>query len=346
MRHSTLAIVSFFLFAKAAVAGDFWFYEWVNPPVPSQTIEAMSEGGDRENGNITSARAHDVVPSYRQGDKRWIVTGFEYEPYQGQVKALSSLPLANRISVLFSRPPSPVLAAEYLELARSWREHGISGQIKFVGSLPTALEAKIIKPVCELGVRVSFVSSYLPGQDEIENLNSLGECVKVDFSLGRYFRFEEIEILKRLKNVSLGLTNNYFPVTAHVNYLNLIGTPVDLRVVGAIPASDQLTTLGKTEKLTGLFLDMDAFASEEQYSVLEKIDRSIAQKLTMRWAFRAPRELELKAWAQIKPARLQIVAEALTTKGVEEKLRALSADQTEVIIETFSLTSRTFRPEF
>lgn len=335
MRHLALSVLFVSIFLKAAVAGDFWFYEWIDPPTPSKVIKKTSEGGDRENGNIMARTP------LREGDKRWVVTSFDHTPYQGQIRALRLLNSVNRVSVLFSRRPAPVLAEEYLELARHWRENNIEGQFKFIDSLPNQAETAILKPLCELGVRISFITSYFPGDDEIANLNSFGECAKVDFALKRYFRYEDVEIIQQLKNVPLSLTNNYFPVDSHVNNLNLIGASFELRILETVPSADQLAMLTQIKKLSGVFIDMDAFPSAEQYGVFEKLDPQIARKLTLRWAFGGPRDLEFTTWSRLKPARLQIVGEALATSGTEEKLRALSANQTEVIVEMFPLTEHT-----
>lgn len=331
-----LLIAAFFaslLGAKLGLAADFWSYEWLATP----SINGIT-GGDRENGNITTR--HDRPTS---GDRRWVVTEFEADPYREQLKALQKLPGVDRISVLFKRPAAANLADDYVALARAWKTAGLEGQFKFIGTLPTKLEASLLRPVCDLGVSVFFVTNFLPGDEGAESLNSLRGCARVDFSIGRYFKYDEVKVIKKINAVPVSLTNNFFPGYSQIDNLNLIGAPVEVRVQDAFPMQSHVDYLNAIQKLTGVFIDLDMSPNEEQYTVLEKIDRSGGKRLALRFSWAAPRDTDFAALARIKPNRVQVLGEHLRTAGVEQKLRALD---TEVIVENFSINERAFKPEY
>lgn len=331
---SRLLVCLTVVFANTAAAAEFWFYEWMDPPLTnSSRLPAVHAGGDRETGNSR----------LQAGDKRWVVTEFEADPYRDQLKALRNLPGADRISVLFKRPPAAALADDYIALARAWKDSGLEGQFKFVGSLPTALEASLMRPVCDLGVKIFYVTNFLPGDDEIDNLNSLRDCIRIDFVLNRYFKYEDLKTIRKINTIPMTLTNNYFPMWPNVDNLNLSGAAVELRITSALPMENHIKLLNKVAKLTGVIVDLDMYPYPEQYDLLGQIDRSGGKKFSIRFSWGAPRELEFAAWKKLAPNRVQVLAEHLQTAGVEQGLRSLDA---EVIVEMFAIKTRALRPEY
>lgn len=329
---SRLLVCLMLVFSNTALAGDFWFYEWMDPPLKSSSPRP-TVSGDRETGNTR------LQPT----DKRWVITEFDSDPYRDQLKALQELPGVDRISVLFKRPPAAALADDYVALARAWKNRGLDGHFKFVGSLPTKHEASLMRPVCDLGVKLFYVTNFLPGDAEIENLNSLRDCIRIDFVLNRYFRFEDVKVIRKINTIPITLTNNYFPIWANVDNLNLAGAPVELRIARALPMENHIKLLNKVQTLTGVIVDLDMYPYPEQYDLMAKIDRSNGKKFSIRFSWGAPRDIEFAAWKKLAPNRVQVMAEHLQTAGVEQSLRALD---TEVIIEMFAIKSRALRPEF
>ncbi|MBI3555937.1 MAG: hypothetical protein HY074_06725 [Deltaproteobacteria bacterium] len=241
---------------------------------------------------------------------------------------------AQKISLVFKRPPAPSLADDYVAVARAWRSLGIEHQFKFVGFLPTEQEARILAPVCELGTKIIFITNSVPTAYEAANLQTLKSCVEIDFALGRYPKYSDINDFKSLKDLSLVFVNNYFPAYAHVDTLNLIDSPVALRVTDSVPSADQITLLNQVKRLTGLHWEMNLFPQEDQYALFSRLERGPSRRFGLRWTLGTPRDQDVEAWVHARPHRIQVSRDNYQAAGVEGKLHSLDG---EILVEMFQV---------
>ncbi len=295
-----------------AAAADVWFYELREPP---------------RAGHVWNQPLLD-------NNKHWLLTEFEVDPYPGQLPAMREPGNAQKISLVFKRSPAPALADDYVAVARAWRSQGIEHQFKFVGTLPTEQEAKILAPVCELGTKIVFITNSIPTAYEAANLQTLKTCVEVDFALGRYMKYSDVNDFKLLQGLSLVFVNNYFPSYAHVDTLNLIDNPVALRVTDSVPSADQITLLNQVKRLTSLHWELNLFPMDEQYALFSRLERGPSRRFGLRWALGTPRDQDVEAWVHARPHRIQVSRDVFQAAGVENRLRALDG---EVLVEMFSL---------
>ncbi|MBI3542280.1 MAG: hypothetical protein HY075_03260 [Deltaproteobacteria bacterium] len=296
-----------------AAAAEVWFYELRQPP--SDAVAWARPATD--------------------ADHHWALVEFDSYPYPGQLAKLADAGNAERVSLLFKSAPAPALAAEYVELARAWKAQGIAGQLKFQGVLPTADEARLLRPVCDLGVKVFFISSSLPTTYEAGNLATLKDCVEVDLAIGRYLKYGDLKDLKPLAGVQLALVNNYFPQYVHTDTLNLLENPVGLHVGDATPGEDHVALLNTVKRLTSLFWQIDFVPDATQYAILAKLDRSHGRRLSLRWSYGPFRVEDVRAWRQLKADRVQVSAQNFERAELRAELRSLPG---EVVVETFDLS--------
>ena len=300
------------LASQATASADVWFYELREPPTVKHTW----------NQPLTD------------NNKHWILTEFEVDPYPGQLPAMRQPGNAQKISLVFKRPPAPALADDYVALARAWRAEGIENQFKFVGSLPTEQEARILAPVCEQGTKIIFITNSVPTSYEAANLQTLKSCVEIDFALGRYIKYDDLADFKALKNLALVFVNNYFPSYAHVDVLNLIDSPVALRVTDSVPSADQITLLNQVKRLTSLHWEVNLFPEDNQYALFSRLERGPGRHFGLRWALGTPRDQDVEAWVKALPHRIQVSRDVFQATGVEGRLRALDG---EILVEMFQL---------
>ena len=175
--------------------------------------------------------------------------------------------------------------------------------------------------------------------------------VEIDFALGRYMKYSDVNDFKLLQGLPLVFVNNYFPAYAHVDTLNLIDNPVALRVTDSVPSADQITLLNQVKRLTSLHWELNLFPQDDQYALFSKLERGPSRRFGLRWALGTPRDEDVDAWVRARPNRIQVSRDIFQSSGVESRLRQLDG---EILVEMFSIrTSRAglmestaLRPQF
>jgi len=270
-----------------------------------------------------------VAPAVGQaGDKYWLAAEFRDDPATVELDAVRDARGYQRVTLVFNRSVSPALSGHYLELARGWNGAGVRGELKFVGSLPTESEMEILKPVCDLGVKIYFFTALLPTPYEAANVQSLKGCVEVAFAIGRYFKSEEIPDVKRLSGLPLLLANDYYPTYPHVDHLNRLDNALALQVTGLPPTAEQVQVINKVKNLASLYVNLDRFPGDGEYDGLASLNRAPQARLAIRWGFGTPRDSDLDAWESVRPDRLIVPVSFLDSAQRESRLRALNGEVT------------------
>lgn len=289
-------------------AADIWFYEWRAPQTQPLVASDAPENG-----------------------RRWIVTEFSSDPYPGQLLKIAQSTGFERATMIFTRPPAPALAQDYVELARSFKQKGITLDYKFTRSFPTEDEARMLQAACDLGTRISFISAQLPTEYESANLKMLAGCVRVVLAIGHYPRSDEMDFFTPLKGLPLTLVNNYYPSSQHVDVLNRLETPLVLQITDSAATAEQIAQLNRVERLTSQHISLNYVPSAEQYRVLHNVNRA-NRFFSLKWDFGQAQAADVEAWASINPDRLQVSREAFESTGLARDHRRFSG---EIIVEMF-----------
>lgn len=265
------------------VAGEIWFYDYREPP---NTFKSRS--------NAQSS-----------GERHWIWTEFNEDPYPGQLRAVAKAHDYDRASLLFKHAPLPGLTEEYAELAQTWASRGVRGQLKFIGVLPNEGEAGILKPACDAGLKITFISAQIPSAYEVSNLLKLKECVDVLFVLNRYPKYNEISVFQSLAPVKFGFAVPFYPSYAQMDVLNIINLPTSLEFTDGFPSLEDLDYLNHVKHLETEYIDFAIVPTSDQYSVLTHLDRQ-GRRLCLNWGFSTASHEDVAAWLKLFPNRLQI----------------------------------------